>query len=111
MWLQRIVTHPFIEAVMNTSEIQIPTDLVPMSFSLARIVKEEQFRLLSCSITSPDTNRTTAIQLVVNVAKTGMLSSDKYGDVTLLSEAVSCGWSFAKKAVSYTHLRAHETLR
>ena len=100
LWPERIITHPMIEAVMNATGVIIPTDIVPPSFQLTQIAKEEVSRLLSCILTHAEHKRRTAIELVVNVVKAGKLSSNEHGDITLLSDAVSCGKRFAKKVLN-----------
>ena len=83
-WLDQIIAHPMIEAAMNAAEIDIPTNFMPEAFRLARVAKEEAKKLLSCDSTAPQGHRAVATQLVINVAKAACLSSEKYGDISLL---------------------------
>ena len=43
-----------------------------------------------------DNERNLAIQLVIDVAKAGNLRSDHHGDITLLSNTISCTRRYAK---------------
>ena len=49
---------------------------------------------------SPESNRKNAIQLVINVAKVGQLSVNRHGDISLLSDSISCRGDFAKKVLT-----------
>ena len=109
-WLDQIIAHPMIEAAMNAAEIDIPTNFMPEAFRLARVAKEEAKKLLSCDSTAPQGHRAVATQLVINVAKAACLSSEKYGDISLLATTVSCSRAFAKKVLEAIEDRKENTL-
>lgn len=100
-WMERIACHPMIEAALNAAAVCVPSEIVPQSFYLSRVVKEETKKLLSSHIYTKEHHRVTAIQLVINVANSGKLSVDRHSDISSLSAAaVSFSWLFAKKVLT-----------
>ena len=53
-WMERITCHPMIEYIMNDAGVNVPSEIVPESFHLSRIVKEETQRLSSCRISTKE---------------------------------------------------------
>ena len=96
-WLDLLLQHSVIEAIFDSSKIILPAELVPKSLSLARQSRDICKEILSTSSHSKTNARHVAVELAVKVAKAGNLSSDRFGDITLLSDTIACTRKYAKR--------------
>ena len=79
----------------------LPLEFIPPSFHVSQRAADLAKKFTSCSIHTADDIRMNGVRYVIAVAKDCQLSSEKYGDGTLLAKAVSCSSEFAEKVLRY----------
>ena len=72
---------------------------MPKTILLAQKSREICQRILSTSSRTKQNARHLSVQLAIDVAKFGDLQHDRYGDVALLSNAISCTPCYAKRVL------------
>ena len=100
-WLDQLLSHSTIEAIFNDCGVLLPLEFIPPSFHVSQRAADLAKKFTSCSIHTADDIRMNGVRYVIAVAKDCQLSSEKYGDGTLLAKAVSCSSEFAEKVLRY----------
>ena len=99
-WLGLLIKHRYVEVLFTEASVVIDLEYLPKSFIVSReasLIAEEL--VTSRPKVKESTKKTGIIDFVVSVAKRCYLSTQNHCEITILANATSCHFHFAKKVL------------
>ena len=98
-WLGLLIKHRYIEALFTEASVVTDLEHLPESFIVSREASLIVQKLVTSRCNVKESTKKTGIDFVVSVAKRCSLRTQNHCDVTILTNATSCHFNFAKKVL------------
>ena len=98
-WLGLLIKHRYIEVLFTEASVVIDLEYLPKSFIVSREASLIAEELVTSRPKVKESTKKTGIDFVVSVAKRCYLSTQNHCEITILANATSCHFYFAKKVL------------
>ena len=98
-WLWLLIKHRHVEVLFFEASVVIDIEYLPKCFIVSRKASLIAEELVTSRRNVSESTKKTGIDFVVSIAKRCSLSTQSHCDITILANARSCHFDFAKKVL------------
>ena len=98
-WLWLLIKHRHVEVLFSEASVVIDIEYLPKCFIVSRKASLIAEELVTSRRNVSESTKKTGIDFVVSIAKRCFLSTQSHWDITILANARSCHFDFAKKVL------------